>query len=257
MVEERLAARGICVPYETVRQGGNKFGRTFSDPIRQRAPARRQMASGMKSSSRIAGEHTGCGARSTSDGFVLDVLVQRQRDRFAAQRLMTTLPQAAVTPPRVMITDKLRILWGREWQMGLRVDHRQHQGLNNRAENSRQPMRRRDGGGEAASSHARQAQRFLSVPIKSRTSFTSLSQNPPRLQPAALRVTAALQSGAKLSAQAPSPDAHLDQNSSPLARGSVNLTVPPDLRAIVAATTLQSRARESLLASMARRQASA
>jgi hypothetical protein len=31
----------------------------------------------------------------------------------------------------------------------------------------------------------------------------------------------------------------------------------PDLRAIVAATTLQSRARESLLASLARRQASA
>jgi len=40
MVEEMLAARGICVSYETVRQWAHKFGRTFSDQIRQRAPSR-------------------------------------------------------------------------------------------------------------------------------------------------------------------------------------------------------------------------
>jgi putative transposase len=45
MVEEMLAARGIGVSYETVRQWADKFGETFSDQIRQRAPARRQMAS--------------------------------------------------------------------------------------------------------------------------------------------------------------------------------------------------------------------
>ena len=33
MVEEMLAARGICVTYETVRQWGKKFGETFSDQI--------------------------------------------------------------------------------------------------------------------------------------------------------------------------------------------------------------------------------
>ena len=47
MVEEMLAARGICVTYETVRQWGKKFGKAFSDQIRQRvAGSRRQMASG-------------------------------------------------------------------------------------------------------------------------------------------------------------------------------------------------------------------
>jgi putative transposase len=46
MVEKMLAARGIGVSYETVRQWADKFGETFSDQIRQRAPARRQMASG-------------------------------------------------------------------------------------------------------------------------------------------------------------------------------------------------------------------
>ena len=40
MVEEMLAARGICVTYATVRQWGKKFGKAFSDQIRQRAPAR-------------------------------------------------------------------------------------------------------------------------------------------------------------------------------------------------------------------------
>jgi putative transposase len=45
MVEEMLAARGICVTYETVRQWGKKFGKTFADRIRQRARSRRQMAS--------------------------------------------------------------------------------------------------------------------------------------------------------------------------------------------------------------------
>ncbi|MFK4532162.1 putative transposase [Bradyrhizobium ottawaense] len=40
MVEEMLAARGIGVTYETVRQWGRKFGKPFSDRIRQRAPAR-------------------------------------------------------------------------------------------------------------------------------------------------------------------------------------------------------------------------
>ena len=40
MVEEMLAARGIRVTYETVRQWGKKFGKAFSDQIRQRAPAR-------------------------------------------------------------------------------------------------------------------------------------------------------------------------------------------------------------------------
>jgi hypothetical protein len=38
MVEEMLAPRGICVTYETVRKWGKKFGKSFEDQIRQRAP---------------------------------------------------------------------------------------------------------------------------------------------------------------------------------------------------------------------------
>ncbi len=40
MVEEMLAARGISVTYETIRQWGLKFGREFANLICQRAPRR-------------------------------------------------------------------------------------------------------------------------------------------------------------------------------------------------------------------------
>ena len=40
MVEEILAARGISVTYETIRQWGLKFGREFANRIRRRAPQR-------------------------------------------------------------------------------------------------------------------------------------------------------------------------------------------------------------------------
>src|SRR3954464_12270891 len=38
MVEEMLAARGIDVSHETVRQWGRKFGQDFADQIRLRRP---------------------------------------------------------------------------------------------------------------------------------------------------------------------------------------------------------------------------
>ena len=39
MVEEILAARGILVSHETVRQRALKFGQTFANQIRRRLPA--------------------------------------------------------------------------------------------------------------------------------------------------------------------------------------------------------------------------
>jgi putative transposase len=61
-----------------------------------------------------------------------------------------------------MITDKLRSYGAARTKMGLQVEHRQHKGLNNRAENSHQPTRRRERIMKRFKS-AWQAQRFLSV----------------------------------------------------------------------------------------------
>ena len=162
MVEEMLATRGICVTYETVRQWGKKFGKAFADQIRQRAPARGDKWHMDEVVISIAGEPYWLWRAVDQNGFVLDVLVQRRRDSRAAQQLMRKLLKSAVTPPRVMITDKLRSYGAARAKMGLQVEHRQHKGLNNRAENSHQPTRRREWIMKRFKS-ARQAQRFLTV----------------------------------------------------------------------------------------------
>jgi len=162
MVEEMLAGRGICVTYETVRQWGKKFGKTFSDRLRKRAPARGDKWHMDEVVVSIAGEQHWLWRAVDQNGFVLDVLVQRRRDAHAAQRLMKKLLKSAVTRPRVMITDKLGSYGAARAKMGLQVEHRQHKGLNNRAENSHQPTRRRERIMKRFKS-ARQAQRFLSI----------------------------------------------------------------------------------------------
>jgi putative transposase len=162
MVEGMLAERGICVSYETVRRWAMKFGEAFSDQIRQRAPARGDKWHLDEVVISIAGEPYWLWRAVDQNGFVLDVLVQRRRDTHAARRLLTKLLKAAGSPPRVMITDKLRSHAAARVKLDLRVEHRQHRGLNNRAENSHQPTRRRERIMKRFKS-ARQAQRFLSV----------------------------------------------------------------------------------------------
>ena len=166
MVEEMLAARGICVTYETVRQWGKKFGKAFADQIRRRTPARGDKWHVDEVVISIAGEPHWLWRAVDQNGFVLDVLVQRRRDTRAAERLMKRLMKrllkSAIIPPRVLITDKLRSYGAARAKMGLRVEHRQHKGLNNRAENSHQPTRRRERIMKRFKS-AWQAQRFLTV----------------------------------------------------------------------------------------------
>src|SRR3954452_17670613 len=95
-------------------------------------------------------------------GVVLDVLVQRRRDKQAARRLLGKLLKRRMRPPRVMITDKLASYGAAKREIVPGVEHRQHKGLNNRAENSPQPTRPRERQMKRFKS-ARQAQRFLSA----------------------------------------------------------------------------------------------
>lgn len=64
--------------------------------------------------------------------------------------------------PRVMITDKLRSYGAAKRQIMPRVEHRSHKGLNNRAENSHQPTRRRERIMKRFKS-VRHLQRFVSI----------------------------------------------------------------------------------------------
>ena len=78
------------------------------------------------------------------DGFVLDILVQSRRDKKAAKRLFRKLLRKQGRTPRVLVTDKLKSYAAAKREIIPGVEHRQHKGLNNRAENSHQPTRRRE-----------------------------------------------------------------------------------------------------------------
>jgi putative transposase len=69
-------------------------------------------------------------------GMLLDVLVQRRRDKRVAKRLLRKLLKRQCRAPRVMITDKLPSYGVARREVMPGVEHRQHKGLNDRAEKS-------------------------------------------------------------------------------------------------------------------------
>jgi putative transposase len=75
---------------------------------------------------------------------VLDILVQRRRDKVAAKRFFRKLLKGCQYVPRVIITDKLASYGAAKREILPSVEHRQHRYLNNRAENSHQPTRQRE-----------------------------------------------------------------------------------------------------------------
>jgi putative transposase len=95
-------------------------------------------------------------------GIVLDVLVQRRRNAKAAKRLLRKLLKRQGHAQRVMITDKLASYPAAKKDLIPGVEHRRHKGLNNRAENSHQPTRRRERQMKRFKSPG-QVQRFLSA----------------------------------------------------------------------------------------------
>lgn len=66
------------------------------------------------------------------------------------------------TTPRVMVTDKLRSYSAARTELMPGVEHRSHKGINNPAENSHPPVRRRERRMMRFKS-ARQCQRFVST----------------------------------------------------------------------------------------------
>ena len=162
MVEEMLAARGILVSHETVRQWARKFGQDFANQIRRRLSCAGDKWHLDEVGLMIGGTKHWLWRAVDQDGFVLDVLVQSRRDKRAATRLLRKLLKRQMRPPRVMITDKLASYGAAKRELVPGVEHRQHRGLNNRAENSHQPTRRRERQMKRFKSPG-QAQRFLSA----------------------------------------------------------------------------------------------
>jgi len=81
MVEEMLAARGILVSHETVRQWARKFGQAFANQIRRKLPDPGDKWHLDEVAIKIAGQKHWLWRAVDQDGIVLDVLVQSRRDK--------------------------------------------------------------------------------------------------------------------------------------------------------------------------------
>jgi putative transposase len=161
-VEDLLAERGLDVSCETVRRWVLRFGPRFARELRRRRPRPTSRWHLDEMALMIAGTQFWLWRSVDDEGEVLDLLVQRQRDKAAAVKLMRKLLKKQGFAPDVMVTDKLRSYDAAKAELGLSARHEQGLRKNNRAENSHQPTRRRERKMQRVKSPG-SAQRFLSI----------------------------------------------------------------------------------------------
>jgi putative transposase len=146
-VEDLLFERGIDICHETVRFWWNRFGPMFAAEIRKRRINHRLHSTWRwhldEVFVRINGETHYLWRAVDHEGEVLEVFVTKRRDRRAAlnflKRAMKRYGQ-----PKVIVTDRLRSYRAAMNVLGNGADQECGRWLNNRAENSHQPFRRRE-----------------------------------------------------------------------------------------------------------------
>ena len=164
-VEDLLHERGVDVSHETVRFWWHRFGPMFAAEIRKRR------IEGMRSSRwrwhfdemfvKINGEMHYLWRAVDHEGEVLESFVTKTRDRKAALKFLRKAMRKHGNPERI-VTDRLRS-YGAAFRE-IVSDTRQETGrwLNNRAENSHLPFRRRERA-MLRFRHMRSLQKFAAV----------------------------------------------------------------------------------------------
>ena len=146
-VEDLLFERGIDICHETVRFWWNRFGPIFAAEIRKRR-IRHQSFSNWRWHLdevfvRINGKSHYLWRAVDHEGEVLEVFATKRRDRKAAlkflKRTMKRYGQA-----KAIVTDRFRSYRSAMTMIGNVANQECGRGLNNRAENSHQPFRRRE-----------------------------------------------------------------------------------------------------------------
>lgn len=99
---------------------------------------------------------------------MLDILVQSRRSARAAKRFSRKLLRDLQYVPGVIVTDKLRSYGAAKREILPGVEHRQSRYLNNRAEVSHQPTRRR----ERQMQLSRPVTRSVSSPVTAASTIT-------------------------------------------------------------------------------------
>jgi putative transposase len=161
-VEELLFVRGVIVSYEAIRKWCRKFGQQYANQLRRRRPRPGDKWHLDEVFITINKARHYLWRAVDQDGTVLDILVQRRRDKPAAKKFFRKLLKGLTYVPRVIITDKLKSYGAAKREILPGVEHRQSRYLNNRCENSHRPTRQREYRMQGFKS-AGHAQRFLSA----------------------------------------------------------------------------------------------
>ena len=161
-VEDMLAERGIDVSYETVRRWSLKFGLGYARTLRRLRPRPDGRWHLDEVFVLINGKRMYLWRAVDSEDEVLDILVQRRRDKSAALKLMRKLLKNQGFVPDAFVTDKLLSYGAALGDLGLSKRHDFGGRKNNRAENSHLPVRQRERRMQRFKSPG-SAQRFLST----------------------------------------------------------------------------------------------
>jgi putative transposase len=161
-VEELRLARGVIVTSEGIRTWCRTFGQAYANQLRHRRPQPGDKWHLDEVFLTIQGERYYLWRAVDQEGHVLDILVQRRRDKHAAKTFFRKLLKGCQYVPRVLVTDRLKSYGAAKREMLPGLEHRQHRYLNNRAENSHQPTRQRERRMQGFKSPG-QAQRFLAA----------------------------------------------------------------------------------------------
>ena len=147
-VEDILFERGIDICHETVRFWWNRFGSMFSAVIRKRRVHYRSYSLWRghldKVFTRINGDTHYLWRAVDHEGEVLEVLARKRRYREAALAFLKRAMKR-YGHPAVFVTEQFRSYRAAMNIIGSGANQECGRWLNNRAENSHQPFRRREG----------------------------------------------------------------------------------------------------------------
>ena len=158
-----LAERGIVVSYESIRSWCNKLGPAYARSIKKRrGPLGDTWFMDEVYIVTVRGERRYLWRAVDQDGDVLDILVQKRKDKKAAERFFKKLMKGQGRSAREIVTDKLPSYGAARKAIMPTSMHRHDRYANNRAEVSHEHTRAQERQMRRFKSSG-QAQRFLAV----------------------------------------------------------------------------------------------